>query len=243
MQQYSSWQSTYGGGGGGQGASSNFGGIEGTIESLVIGAGSGTTQAQLYNGRVPSRVDSQGREIQLLYDADGNITKVTYTADNTFEEYSYNSLAQVTRKRSRTGDVELFTYDSKGNMLTHSTGLEVVNGVDTQTAAYAQSTKEYYPTGGANVGLLKTEKSPLYNASLPETLHEYDTAGRLTEITDPLGRVTQFSYNTAGIQSAIAYPDTSTEQTVYGTGTNAGRVVETNFKNPLTEVKQYPRFL
>ncbi len=181
--------------------------------------------------------------------------------------HSDPNVGQVTRKRSRTGDVELFTHDSKGNLLTHSTGLKEVGGTDQQTAAYSQVTKEYYPATGANAGMLKTEKSALYNASTPtlyrtdyeydtsnritkkidpattsgqarpETTYDYDAAGRLVEVIDPLNRVTTFAYDSAGRQTQVTYPDTSTEQTLYGTGANAGRVVAT--KNRVGTVTTY----
>ncbi len=272
-QQYTTWASTSGsngsgsGGQAGMGFGSAFTGIEGTLDPQVAGAGSTTTLAQLYNSRIPSHTDMTGRAMTHEYDTDGNITKVTYPADNTHEDYSYNSFGQVTRKRSRTGDVELFTYDSKGNLLTHSTGLKEVSGTDQQTAAYSQFSREYYPTTGPNAGLLKTEKSALYIASTPtlyrtdyeydtsnrltkkieaavaagqsrpETTYEYDTAGRLVEVVDPLNRVTTFTYDSAGRQTQVTYPDTSTEQTLYGTGANAGRVVAT--KNRVGTVTTY----
>ncbi len=272
-QQYTTWASTSGsngtgtGGQAGMGFGSAFNGIEGTLDPQVAGAGSTTTLAQLYNSRIPSHTDMTGRAMTHEYDTDGNITKVTYPADNTHEDYSYNSFGQVTRKRSRTGDVELFTYDSKGNLLTHSTGLKEVGGTDQQTAAYSQVTKEYYPATGANAGMLKTEKSALYNASTPtlyrtdyeydsnsrltkkidpatadgqsrpETTFEYDTAGRLVEVVDPLNRVTNFAFDIAGRKTQVTYPDTSTEQTLYGTGANAGRVEAT--KNRVGTVTTY----
>ncbi|MFO0943687.1 MAG: RHS repeat-associated core domain-containing protein [Pirellulales bacterium] len=271
-QKYNSWQcvGTNGSGSGGQqgmGFGGAFSGIEGELDPQVSGAGTGTTLAQLRTGRLPSSIDSAGRVKEFLYDTDGNVTRVTYPADSTHEDYTYNSFGQVTRKRSRTGDVELFTYDSKGNLLTHSTGLKEVSGTDQQTAAYSQSSKEYFTSGGANAGLLKTEKSALYNASIPtlyrtdyeydtnnrltkkidpapasgqarpETVYEYNTAGKLTQVTDPLNHVTGFTYDSAGHQTQVTYPDTSTEQTLYGTGVNAGRVVAT--KNRVGTVTSY----
>lgn len=272
-QQYQQWSCTTGGTGSGTGGYSMMNlsqaitGIEGELDTQVAGAGASTTLANLYTGRIPSHIDTTGRTTAFEYDADRNITKATYPADNTHEDYSYNSFGQVTRKRSRTGDVELFTYDSKGNLLTHSTGLKEVSGTDQQTAAYSQFSREYYPTTGPNAGLLKTEKSALYNASTPtlyrtdyeydtsnrltkkieaavaagqprpETTYEYDTAGRLIEVVDPLNRLTTFAYDSAGRQTQVTYPDTSTEQTLYGTGANAGRVIAT--KNRVGTVTTY----
>ncbi len=271
-QRYDWWECTGSNSGGGQGQQGqNWGGsingVDGELNPQVSGTTSAVTTAQLRTGRVPAWVDVAGRVKQLNWDADGNLTKVTYPTDSTHEDYSYNSYGQVTRKRSRTGDVELFTYDSKGNLLTHSTGLKEVNGNDQQTAAYSQSSKEYFPTGGANAGLLKTEKSALYNASAPtlyrtdyeydannrltkkidpapaagqarpETVYEYNTAGKLAQVTDPLNHVTSFTYDSAGHQTQVTYPDTSTEQTLYGTGADAGRVVAT--KNRVGTVTTY----
>jgi YD repeat-containing protein len=97
---------------------SNFNGIDGPLNPQVIGPGSGVTLAQKQKGQIPAWTDNTDRTQQYEYDSDGNRTKITYTEDNTFEAFSYNSFAQVTRHRTRDGNVTLYTYDSQGNQLT-----------------------------------------------------------------------------------------------------------------------------
>ncbi len=234
-----------------------FDGIQGTLNPQVIGPPTSTTLAQKLSGQIPSWTDEANRTKQYEYDSAGNRTKITYTGDNTFEAYSYNSLSQITRHRTRDGKVTLYTYDSQGNQLTKAVGLEQVNGVDQQTADYAVFTKEYYGSTHANAGLLKAEMTPLYNASAPtlhrtdyeydtnnrltkvigpatatgqprpETTYTYDSAGLLVSSTDPLGQTTTYTYDNAKRVVATTYPDSTTEQTLYGTGANAGRVIKT----------------
>jgi YD repeat-containing protein len=46
-------------------------------------------------------------------------------------------------------------------------------------------------------------------------------------MTDPESRVISYTYDDLGRKTKTTYPDTSTEQTLYGTGTSAGRVIKT----------------
>lgn len=244
-QMYDSWSETTGGGGPGA-QPEEFPGVDGTLDSQVVGADSATTTAQLQTGQWPGETDQAGREKTYLYDSDGNRTKVTYTADSTYEEYAYNSLGQVTRARSREGEVTLYTYDAQGKLTSQETGLEEQSGVDVQTASYAKSTKEYYGSGHANEGLLKADLDPLYSAtnptlhrtdyeydsndrmtkmigpadtvggSRPTTTYTYNTAGQLASVTDPKSHVVLYTYDDVGRQITATYSDTSTEQTLYG---------------------------
>ncbi len=240
MQFAASWSINTGGG------LTEYGTVLVTPGSAVFGAGSGTTQAQLYSGRIPSYVDSTGRVKQFQYDSSGNVTRITYPADNTYEEFAFNSLRQKTRERSRTGDVALYSYDAKGRLLSTQTGLHEQGGQDIQTASYTSTSKEYYPVGHANAGLLKAELGPLYNASQPtlhrtdyeytaqgrlakkvepaatvggarpQTVFTYNAAGLLAETTDSMSRVHSFVYDSNGRLISTIYPDTSTAQTLYG---------------------------
>ena len=214
------------------------------LEPAVYGATA--TLVQLQQGMVPSTTGLNGVQKTYEYDADKNRTKVSYTADGTFEKYAYNSFGQVTRKRTRNGEVVLTSYDSRGLKTSVEVGLIEVNNADVQTAAYAKTTYEYYPTGHASAGLLKYEMGPLYNSSNPtlyRTDYEYNAKGLVTKITEtpdtangarpvtlfsynsknqlisttnPEGHVTTFAYDNMGRMTTTTYPDGSTEQTLYG---------------------------
>lgn len=262
FQQCDSWSFSSGGGGGGPGGdifveeTTIFNDVDVTLNSNVVGASSSTTTAQLRTGQLPSITDKNGRQRDFLYDADGKITKVTYVTDGTFEEFSYNSFGQVTRKRTREGNVVKNTYDSLGNLTTREVGLKDSGGSDVQTGSYAQSNKEYYVAPHVNAGLLKCEKSPLYTTGhmhrtdyqydslgnltkkiepadtnggpRPETTYTYDLSGRLASTTDPAGRTTSHTYDDAGNLVQTTYPDGSTQQAFYATsGVAMGRLLKT----------------
>jgi RHS repeat-associated protein len=235
-----------------------------TLDSVIYGASA--TQAQLDKRQIPLVTDEQNRQRSYLYDTASNPTKTTYNADNTFEHYTYNSFSQVTRARSRNGNVKLTTYDAAGRKLTDAVGLIEQAGQDVQTAAYAVTNYEYYPVGHASAGLLKAVMEPLYNAGSP-TLHRTDyeynsqgqvtkvigpasasgqarpetvstyTAGLLSSVTDPLGRITNFQYDNMGRRTQTTYPDTSTEQTLYGTGATTSLPAKT--KDRMNNVTTY----
>ena len=215
-----------------------------TLETAVIGSSGTRSQADL--GVIPSETELNGVQKSYEYDTVGNRTKITYTADSTFEKFSYNSFGQVTRKRDRNANVVLTTYDSRGLKTSVEVGLSEVSNVDVQTADYAKTTYEYYPTTHASSGLLKYEMGPLYNSSTPtlyRTDYEYNSKGSVTKITqspdtsggtrpvtlfsynsnnqlisttNPKGHDTTFTYDSMGRKTKTTLPDGSTEQILYG---------------------------
>lgn len=231
----------------GFGIQPTFEGIDGTLDSNVIGPDAGTTVAQLYSGQIPGRKTNTGQHVTLEYDTSGNVSKITYPADGSFAEYTHNDFGQVTRYRSREGRVTKNTYDSVGNLLTTEKGFEDQSGQDVQTSAYSKWTYEYYAAGHNNAHMLKAAKDPLYNALFtdlhvtnyeydannypskiigpadiaggvrPETIFGYLPNGLLSSVTDPCSRVTAYQYDAACRLEETTYPDLSTEQTVFET--------------------------
>lgn len=259
-QKYDTW--TYNPNGGDDGdpiGINRFYGITGTLNSLVIGASSSTTTAQLYTGQIPGSTNEQASQFAYTYNSAGYVTRKTYNADSTYSEFAYNSVGRMTRSRSRTLEVSQYVYDSQGHMTTKKDGLVEQSGSDVATADYSETKYDYYPSTHVNKGLLKTEYNPLYSASTPtiyRTDYEYDSAGRVTKITqsadtsggtrpvttrtydtagnlatetDPLSRVTSYTYDTFARKIKTTYPDSSTEQTLYGAvgTTTAGKVIKT----------------
>ncbi len=232
--------------------SGSFPGLSLTLDTQ--GYGVSATQAQYDLGIPPYEVDERGVEKTYEYDADFNRTRVTYVADGTFEQTSYNTFRQPTRQRDRLGNVKLTSYNAQGLKISETVGLKETANGDVQTSAYAVRTFDYYPSTHASKGLLQTEKSALYSAttptlyrtdyeynaagkvtkkidpapavsaSRPETTYSYDTNSRLSSTIDPLGRVTSYSYDGLGRVVQVTYPDTTTSQTLYDSN---GRVAKT----------------
>ena len=123
--------------------------------------------------------------------------------------------------------------------------MEVVSGADVAGDGYAEEIREYY-TSGTHLGRLKTVKNPLYTSgsgnmhktdfeynsdglvskeigpadtvsgSRPETVYAYNALQQVSSITDPLGALTSFTYDSLGRKTRTTHPDNSTEETLYG---------------------------
>ena len=204
--------------------SMNYVGIVGTLASLISGPDASTSQAQLRKGQLPSITSDQSIQKTYLYDIAGNVTKVTYVADGTFEAYAYNTNSQLTRYRDRVGNVVKYIYDAQGRMTKKQEGLVEQSNSDVQTSSFAEWSFEYYPSTHVNKGLLKTEFDPLYSSSSP-TLHrrdfEYNAAGLMTKRIDsadmPGGQRPEYSYtyDTAGRLLTTSEPDGNTNTNSY----------------------------
>lgn len=225
-----------------------FAGYDVALDTTVYGLDATTTQLDQL---IPAgATDERGVEKEYEYDSNGNRTKITYTADSTFEEFSYNTFAQETRRRDRTGNVTLKNYDSQGLLTSVETGILATTGGDVHQGEYAVTTYEYYPSTHANAGQLQYEKGPLWsstNATLhrtdyeynsdgqvtkitgpaavasgtrPETTFSYNTAKQLASKTDPRGLTINYEYDTMGRLVKTTYPDSSTEQTLYAAPTS-----------------------
>lgn len=205
-----------------------------------------TTSAQLYTGAIPQMADETGRQYSYEYDADSFLTKKTFVADGTYEQYSYNAQKKITRLRDRQGNVTLSEYDAAGNLTAVKTGLKEVNGQDVAQPEYSEQRWEYYPPGHYAAGLLKTEFDPNWDGSStdthrtdyeynargnvtkrlgpapapggqrPETVWTYDAEDRVLSTVDAQGHTAGNAHDASGRVISKTYDDTTTEQTLYG---------------------------
>lgn len=219
---------------------------DGTPEDEYAAVAPSTTIEDFYQGTIPGETDDTGRDFTYDYDTDGFLTKKTFVADSTYEEYAHNSFKQLTRLRDRQGNVTAYEYDANGNMTKQKTGLKEVGGQDVAQPEYAELQWAYYPTGHANAGQLKTafdaewdgssadthrtdyeynarglmtkklESASITGGDRPETNWTYDANDRVATTTDPGGHQSDDTYNDRGQLIEKEYDDTSTEQTLYG---------------------------
>jgi RHS repeat-associated protein len=213
------------------------GAVTGTLESTYVSAPY-TNHAITFPGIYPTVTDENGITCSYLYDADNFKTQKTYP-DSTTEMWAYNSFKQVARYQDRLGRVTLYTYDALGNMTKKEEGILVVGGVDTPQPEYAATRWQYYGAGDPNQYLLSAMIDPngnetdyAYNTNHyltsvtqpPDTTggargvtsYTYDTTGRLSTVTDPVGRVVQYNYDYCNRIVKVIYADSSTERTIYG---------------------------
>jgi RHS repeat-associated protein len=148
------------------------------------------------NGNLTQITDTVGRAILLTYDASNRITTLTDPASRTvsFGYSANNDLAQTT---DQSGGVTAFAYDSSH----HVTSITLPNGnillkniYDTQSRTISQmngrnfTTTFAYDTPGPGQ---TTITDPLGN----HTVHSYDALMRIINITDALGGMVTYTYD------------------------------------------------
>lgn len=170
--------------------------VGGSISAETVSAADGVTQfssaSTTYNAfEEPTlTVDGVGREVEYTYDVTGNRLIMTAAPDEDEEStwsWTYNIRGQP-----------LTATDANGNVTTYI----------------------YGETAGANdhkrlISLL--EPADILGGARATTLFTYDTVGRLKTVTDPVGRVTTYNYDSRNRASSITYADTSSETWTYGT--------------------------
>ncbi len=231
--------------------------VSGTLEPWTQYGGG---ESNALRGTPATSTDSLGITKSYEYDSDGTLTKTTY-ADNTFETWCYNEFKQVTRHRDRLGRVTKSTSDARGNVLLKEVGLTdssantPANGYnpcaadDVQTAEYAASQWEYYPTGNANQFLMSasidangnrtdyaydanhrlltvTQPPDISGSARAVTQLAYDAAGRLHTVTDPESHVAEYFYDSRNRVTQVLYEDGTTDRHFYGTGATANLLVK-----------------
>ena len=242
----------------------NVGGLrqaEASHSQVTQADGSPISSEDAAKGRFARRILPNGTQITQEHDADGFVNKRSYS-DGSSVSTQRNSFSQVTRHVDRQGRVTKYSYDSRGNLTQTEVGIQEINGQDIQQPEYASKTNTYYPTGHQNQYLLATSTDfngnttdYTYDANnqlisitqpadeaagtRPVSTFTYDSARRLSSSTDPLGRTTSYSYDNRDRIVSVTYNDNSTEETLYGTGTQANLVVAQKDRNNNWTAYQY----
>ena len=156
--------------------------------------------------QVSSIQDSVGTLANYVYDANNNLTQVTY-ADGSFLAMTYDSSNQLTNVTDTNGKtLETHTYDSSRRGLTSARA----NGVDAISVAYipygspyaylgdsqGHYTSYYYNYVGGE-GLITSVSGSGCDScgARGNSSFTYDALGNRTSSTDALGRVTNYSYD------------------------------------------------
>lgn len=222
--------------------------IQGTRESSYASMPNwSTTDRQ--QGTFPDSYQADGTYNTYVYDADAYPIQKGY-ADGTTERWVYDANHNITLHVDRAGRPTASTYDAQNNVLIRQDGgsVNLSTMVFTANADTGTTTYAYYPAGDPNQFLLQTETDANGNATdyaydtnhrlISKTLpadvaggtrpvyaYEYDSVGRLSKGTDPVGRYVQYTYDKQDRITEKNYCGISTEKTVYGTGDNANRVI------------------
>ncbi len=198
--------------------------------------------------RPEMRIDGLGQRTQFEYDLPtGKISKVVYP-DNTTDTSTYNQFAEPLRQVSRDARITDRTYDSKGNQLSETRGVEsgtestwryVYNTKGQVTSAtdpnYLSSAPDLHITNYVydSRGFLTQRIEPADTAggSRPTSSYVWDSAGRLTQSTGPSGQVLLYSYDPRNRLVAITFGDGSQETKTYGAGVDVNLLVQQTDRN------------
>ncbi len=163
----------------------------------VTGPVSGATTSFTYDaiGRVESVMTSDGYVVEFEYDALNRLISKTYP-DATTETFTYDRL-DLTQVKDRLGRITRHFYDGFGRLIAtrDAAGRTVSyvwskNGVlDALVDAKGQRTTWERDAQGRVTRELRADGTT-------DTTYTYDTADRLSTVTDPMDQVTIFTYNT-----------------------------------------------
>lgn len=176
--------------------------VKDTFPAGIVGQEQVTTFTRnAVNGRVDAIVDARNRRTELVYDALGNVTKITklvgstspppavteLTYDTAFSNpltykdpnlntttLGYDASGNLTSVKNPLNETTVLTYDAQGRVLTVKNGLNVT----TTTLTYS----------GADL-------ASIADALGRTTVFNYDALGRLTGVRDPMGRITTRTYD------------------------------------------------
>lgn len=172
----------------------------GCLESMTEPNGAVTTYARDFANRPLTVTDAYESVRAFEYNDDGFLISFTDEEDHT-TEYTRDSGNRVTRADYPDLTFEEWTYDSNGNVLTHTSPSGGLT-----TYAYYEEEEE-----GGLPGDLKSVTDPLEG----ELTYTHDEAGRVVTMTDQLGRTTSYTYNGRGRVVAVEFDDATTVAFTY----------------------------
>lgn len=124
-----------------------------------------------------------GATISSRYDNDGQLVQMQHSA-GLFENYTYDSLFRLTDMSSNFRPTQRFVYDSHYNVVQSQSG----------EPSASVTTNYTYDSFGQPLTIDVDGKL---------THYDYDAAGRVIRVTDPLGNATEFAYDAAGDRTVI----------------------------------------
>jgi RHS repeat-associated protein len=156
--------------------------------------------------RVLATIDQSGTRQVRVYDDAGNVATVT-ASNGGVTSFAYNTANEVVTRTDPDGGITTFGYSTRGELTSRS---DPVGGITTWTydprGRVASMTE---PRGNAAGG----------NPSDFTWTYGYDSLDRRVSVTDPLGRVTSYSYDPLGRVTSSADP-AGTSAWVYDGGDN-----------------------
>lgn len=155
-------------------------------------------------GRVIAYTDAIGRVTQYTYDADGHLQD-EIDAEGNRTSYGYDDRGNLASMQDALGNITNFAYDLTGNQVTEIDGLG--HEIDQTYDALSRLIAVDYNAEGRDLFISYDISGQISSISAyrdrVRELYSYDTAGRLTTLTNPLGYTTSFRYNGLGQLSSM----------------------------------------
>jgi len=148
------------------------------LTSITDAVGRVTTLAYNAGGRLASVTDPTGRVSAYTYNSGGQLNRITY-ADASTMNISYDAAYMIAWVQNRNGNWTHFGYDPS----TRVTSIERYLTPGARTGDAAVTAFAYNTTNGASSSTQET--SPTDGV----TTYALDSLGRVTSVTDPLGRM------------------------------------------------------
>ena len=159
--------------------------------------------------------DEDGNEIARYtttfeYNANGDVIKITDTLGN-INQTEYNALSKVSATIDTDGNRTEYEFDDRGNpsKTTFADGTFETSEYDNENNVIATTdqagriTKTLYDAANRVTEVILPDETPLDDNDNPRTTNTYDSAGRLTTVTDALGNSTNYVYDELGRRTTI----------------------------------------
>jgi YD repeat-containing protein len=167
------------------------------------------------NGVITQAVDNIGRTVKYAYDSSGRLQTVT-DPNGAVESYGYNSLNQMTTFTDKRGTLATQnTYNANGQVATQTLADGAVWQFSYTTTPTGTQTSVIDPRGYTRqdtfntAGYLTREIWALGQPQQATYTHQLDAGNRVTLVTDPLSRQTNYTYDN--------FDDILTVTRLYGT--------------------------
>ena len=166
------------------------------VETITNDLGT-TTLSYDQKNRLVQKTDHGGRSISFSYDTRGNRTSVTTPSGTT--SYSYDMLDRLVAATDPAGGVTTFAWDAADQL----TELSYANGV--------RELRTYSDRGR----LQSVELRDGTDMVVASRIYEFDTAARVTAVTQLGGRRSEFQYDAADQLILERIVDGATVETIY----------------------------
>ncbi|MFC1765443.1 RHS repeat-associated core domain-containing protein [Planctomycetota bacterium] len=148
-----------------------------------------TTNTYNSDGTLAQVQDANDNATSYEYNGFGALKKTLY-ADDSYTEPGYDSVRRLATQRTRKGDTITLVYDGL-----HRTKTQQVSGTGGYTYSYT------YDLCGRTTTVSKGSDT---------ITSQFDSAGRLIQVTDAANRTTAYQYDLNGNRTSLTYPDSST---------------------------------